>query len=120
MFEYKARIVSVYDGDTIRADIDLGFGIWTKNQPIRVYGIDAPELGTVAGRAARDFAIKNLLHNGEAGLEVTLRTYKDRKEKYGRYLGSITLPDGTDFSGLMVSEGHAVPYFGGVRETPPP
>ena len=30
MYEYKAVIVSVYDGDTVTADIDLGFEVWLK------------------------------------------------------------------------------------------
>lgn len=28
LYHYKANIVLVYDGDTIRADIDLGMNIW--------------------------------------------------------------------------------------------
>ena len=28
LYHYKATVVSVYDGDTIRADIDLGMNIW--------------------------------------------------------------------------------------------
>ena len=63
MFDYAATIVSVHDGDTVRADIDLGFGCWIKNQPLRIYGIDAPELTTPEGKLARDHA-KTLLPEG--------------------------------------------------------
>lgn len=112
MFEYQARVVSVYDADTIRADIDLGFGIWTLNQPIRVYGIDAPELNTPEGKLARIFAL-TLLPNAAL---VTMTTFKDKKEKYGRYLGKITLPDGSDYSETIVAAGHAKTYFGGTKE----
>jgi micrococcal nuclease len=111
MFEYRARIVSAYDGDTIRGDIDLGFGIWTLNQPIRVYGINAPERYTVAGDAARAFSLTLL----PEGTNVVMTTFKDKKEKYGRYLGKITLPDGSDYSEIMVAAGHAVTYFGGAK-----
>lgn len=114
MFEYAANIVSVYDGDTFRADIDLGFGIWQKNQPIRGYGIDTPELGTPEGGLSKNYA-KALLD----GKAVTLVTFKDRKEKYGRYLAKVTLPDGTDFATAMIAAGYGKPYYGGAKETQP-
>ena len=43
MYEYKATIVKVVDGDSIYVDIDLGFDVWIRNQSIRLYGIDTPE-----------------------------------------------------------------------------
>ena len=44
MYEYRAKVVSVYDADTFRVDIDLGFGIWMKNQSVRWLKIDAWEM----------------------------------------------------------------------------
>ena len=41
MYEYKAKLIRVIDGDTIDALIDLGFDVWVKKR-IRLYGIDAP------------------------------------------------------------------------------
>ena len=46
MFEYKCKLIKVIDGDTIDIDIDLGFGVWLRNQRIRMYGIDTPESRT--------------------------------------------------------------------------
>ena len=46
MYEYKCKLVRVVDGDTIDVDIDLGFGVWMRNQRIRMYGIDTPESRT--------------------------------------------------------------------------
>ena len=46
MYEYQCKIVRVVDGDTVDVDIDLGFGLWKKNQRIRMYGIDTPESRT--------------------------------------------------------------------------
>ena len=46
MYEYKCKLVKVVDGDTIDVDIDLGFGVWMRNQRIRLYGIDTPESRT--------------------------------------------------------------------------
>ena len=40
MHEYRVDIVKVVDGDTVDVDIDLGFGIWMKNERVRLFGID--------------------------------------------------------------------------------
>jgi micrococcal nuclease len=87
MFQYTAKILTVYDGDTCRADIDLGFGVTMRNQAFRVHGIDCPEMTSEAGKDARDHARTILT----SGLIVRVETFKDSKEKYGRYLAKITL-----------------------------
>ena len=46
MYEYNCKMVRVVDGDTVDVDIDLGFGVWMRNQRIRMYGIDTPESRT--------------------------------------------------------------------------
>ena len=46
MYEYNCNIVKVVDGDTVDVDIDLGFGIWLRNERVRLYGIDTPECRT--------------------------------------------------------------------------
>jgi micrococcal nuclease len=43
MYEYKALIISVYDGDTVTALVDLGFFV-KKEAKLRLYGIDTPEI----------------------------------------------------------------------------
>jgi micrococcal nuclease len=109
MYEYRAVIRSVHDGDSLRADIDLGFGIWTRNQALRLYGLDAPELGTDAGRAARDW-LRLLL---PLGTEVTIRTEKDRGDKYGRWLATVNHPMvPVSVNDAAVVTGHAKPWDG--------
>ena len=49
------------------------------------------------------------------GLNVILTSTK--LEKYGRVLGSLRLPDGTDYAQALVKAGHAKPYNGGTRTT---
>ena len=44
MYEYRATVISVYDGDTITVDIDLGFGIVLRKQKLRLYGLNTPEV----------------------------------------------------------------------------
>ena len=46
MYEYKAKILRVVDGDTVDVDIDLGFGVWLHRERVRMMGIDTPESRT--------------------------------------------------------------------------
>lgn len=111
MYEYNAIIVSQYDGDTARADIDTGFGIWTKNQPLRLNGFNCPEKSTEEGKAALAFGGSIM----PIGTRIVVKTIKDKKEKFGRWLAVITLPDGRDYGQTMFEAGHAVSYDGGAR-----
>jgi micrococcal nuclease len=94
MFEYIAYVTKVYDGDTITVDIDLGFGIWMKNESIRLADINAPEIRgeeREAGLVSRD-ALRKLILNKE----VIIKTQKDEKGKYGRYIGTVIIHKITD------------------------
>ena len=46
MYEYRVNIIKVIDGDTVDVDIDLGFGVWIKDERVRIMGIDTPESRT--------------------------------------------------------------------------
>lgn len=99
---FRATVHDVHDGDTANLDLDVGFGI-TVHLACRVFGINAPELSTQAGVAARDFA-RTLLHPGD-----TVSVVSHGWDKYGgRFDGSIELADGMDFASLMLSTNHAV------------
>ncbi len=109
LYLYKAKIISVYDGDTCRADIDLGLKVWIKNERLRLLRINAPELRgdeREEGLKSRDFLRKQI-----ADKEVILQTKKDKKGKYGRYLAEIWVKDATDHwqnvNDLMVEQGFA-------------
>lgn len=91
LYHYKAKVVSVYDGDTCTIDIDLGLHTWIRGEKIRLNRINAPELRgkeRAKGLASRDF-LKSLILDKE----IIIETIKDTKEKYGRYLGEIWLKD---------------------------
>ena len=64
MYEYCAKVVSVYDGDTITVDIDLGFGIVLKKQKLRLLGINTPEVRgeeKILGKKVRDLVREKIL-----------------------------------------------------------
>ena len=88
MYQYKAIVTKIYDGDTITIDIDLGFGIWKKKQSIRLSGIDAPE---IRGKEREDgLIVRDTLRKWiPLGSEVLIVTEKDRTGKYGRYLAEV-------------------------------
>lgn len=99
MYEYSAVIKEIYDGDTMRADVDLGFGVILSNQPLRLYGINAPEVTgeqRPLGLVSRDRLRELIL-----GKKVVIRTYRDSKEKYGRYLATVII-DGLDVNEWLV------------------
>ena len=87
LYHYTAQVLSVYDGDTCRVDIDLGLGIWIRNEKLRLVRINAPEVTgdtKVLGLASRD-ALRELID----GKEIIIETIKDKRGKYGRYLAEI-------------------------------
>jgi micrococcal nuclease len=108
MYSYNAEIIEVKDGDTIVANVDLGFGIWMKKQTFRLAGINSPEMKTDEGKVSRD-KLKELVLNKR----VILNTKKDSKEKYGRWLATVVVEEDKnliDINGKMVAEGYAVRY----------
>jgi micrococcal nuclease len=89
---YKATVKKIYDGDTITVDIDLGFNIVMQNQKIRLFGINTPEIRgeeREEGLKSKKYVEKVI----PIGSVITLKTYKDKKGKYGRWLGEILLFD---------------------------
>jgi len=86
-YKYSAFVESVYDGDTITISIDCGFGIVLKKQKIRLYGINTPEVRgeeRELGLISRDKLREKILNK-----DIVIETIKDKKGKYGRYLGII-------------------------------
>ncbi len=126
MYEYRARLVKVVDGDTVDVDIDLGFGIWMKDERVRIMGIDTPESRTrdkvekLFGKAA-SARVKELLEEDIILKTQIARDGEDMKGKYGRILGDFMVErfeDGNQemLTDVLVSEGYAVAYFGGSKE----
>jgi micrococcal nuclease len=109
MYEYRAKVIRVVDGDTIDVDVDLGMKVHVVER-LRIAGIDAPETYGVkresaeyiAGSAARQFLIDLI-----EGKDVVIKTMKDATEKYGRYLADVYIHD-VDVATLLVEAGHAV------------
>lgn len=117
MYEYRAIVTKIYDGDTITVDIDLGFGVWLKKQSIRLAKVEAAEIRgeeRELGLKVRD-TLREWL---PLGSEVYLVTDKDKSGKYGRWIGTIypygqfiTNPkDGQSYNDRLLLEEGVDPY----------
>ena len=116
MYEYRAIVLRVVDGDTVDVDIDLGFGMTYKKQRVRMLGIDTPESRT------RDLVEKKFGKASKAHLQSILERddielVSHDKGKFGRILGELFLGDSLySINQQMIDEHHAVAYTGGNKD----
>ena len=122
MYEYEIKVLRVVDGDTVDAQVDLGFRVH-HNIRIRLYGINTPEVRTrdaeekVRGKAA-SARLQELLDGAD---RIILKSHG--VGTFGRRLGELTLvcfqeeeDTKENIVETMLAEGHGVPYFGGKRK----
>jgi micrococcal nuclease len=112
-------ITKVVDGDTIDANIDLGFDI-SLTKRIRFAGIDTPESRTTnlkekaLGLESKEWLKKAL----EGAKDILIKTEKpDSTEKYGRIIGHLFINgQETSLNNQMIDEGYALAYEGGKKD----
>ena len=111
-----SKVISVYDGDTFRADIDSLPPIVGKNIPIRLNGVDTPE---IRGKCqyekdlalkARDF-VRNKLANAK---EIKLT--KLQRGKYFRFVADVMI-DGVSLEQELLDNELAYKYTGGKKSS---
>lgn len=113
MYEYHGKILKVVDGDTLDVSVDLGFGI-SNILRLRLAEINTEELNDadMLKRAkaveAKNRVIEICAEKGADGVIVS--TFKDKKEKYGRYLAKINFTDGSCLNSILLEEGLAKRY----------
>jgi len=120
MYEYSARILRCVDSDTVDALVDLGMNVHVKER-LRFLGVNCPETFGVrkdsdeyrAGIETKKWLISQLqpewgdtlvdlvakgkaIFDGGNLPEVRIRTHKDAKGKYGRYLAEVFVGDDTE------------------------
>lgn len=106
MYEYKAKVVRVIDGDTLEVDIDLGFKTTLQREKLRLIGIDTPEIRSSNlkekehGLQAKEY-VEGLL---SVGSEILVKTEKDKTGKYGRYLARVFM-DEVELNQLLKENG---------------
>lgn len=108
------EITSIYDGDTFRATIRDWPAVIGRRVPVRIAGIDTPELRDKrpAVRAlalkAKQFSVQRL----RSARHVELRNI--RRDKYFRLLGDVWV-DGSNLGAMLIRAGLAKPYDGGTK-----
>ena len=109
-YRYNATILGVVDGDTFDAMVDLGFGVFRKER-FRVYGINAPERNKDGWHSAKS-DLSFLLTTGTA---KRIATFKDRRDKYGRYVADVVIVNNNGFASWLSDEmlrlGNVVEYM---------
>ncbi len=109
------RIYSVYDADTFRADIDKWPLVIGHHIPIRINGIDAPEIRGKCqaeknkAKLARAFTL-NTLTNAQ-----TIELGNIKRGKYFRILADVYV-DNKNLAQMLIKVGHARAYDGGKRQ----
>ena len=123
MYEYRATLLKIVDGDTVDVDIDLGFGVVLSNQRIRLYGIDTPESRTrdLEEKKCGKLAAKYIEDHIKVSASFTLRSRLDGKGKYGRILGELIcyVPEfdrEMSLNDAMITKKLAVKYFGQSKD----
>jgi micrococcal nuclease len=113
-YSYNAWLVdhslaAIVDGDTLHCGVDLGLDV-AINITIRLYGLNAPEMSTAAGKLAKEFVLDWFSRHAVDG-KFVLQTVKDHREKYGRYLGMVVASDGANLNDDLIAAGQAIVYF---------
>ena len=111
-----SKVISVYDGDTIRVNIDSFPDIIGKNISIRLKGIDAPEIKGKCQKEidlaimARDY-LRNAINKSN---QIELRNIK--RGKYFRIVGELYI-DGINVTKNLIKRKLAYHYSGGKKRT---
>ena len=111
------QVLRVVDGDTIDADIDLGFDI-SLTKRVRLSGVDTPESRTTdlkektLGLEVKEWLKKKL--DGKKNILIKTEL-PDSTEKYGRILGRLYVDD-VCLNDRMIDEGYAWEYDGGTKK----
>jgi micrococcal nuclease len=119
IYIYKAELIRVVDGDTVDLIIDLGFDTLRKER-FRLYGVDAPEMNTLAGKEAKAWLWEALQPLEPIYVQTIQLSTKAKRDKYGRFLAVLysnlgdirkSLPKETlvveSINSQMIEAGHA-------------
>lgn len=110
-----AEVTSIYDADTFRVNIKDWPPLIGERIPIRVNGVDAPEIRgrceseKKGARLAKQFTVAQLRNAS------TIELRNMQRGKYFRILADVYV-DGKNLTELLIKANHARPYTGGKRK----
>lgn len=91
------KVIGVKDGDTIEL---LRNG---QSETVRLFGVDTPEKKQAFGEKSKQFT-------SDLVFGKTVRLIPHNKDRYGRTVGTIMLPDGRSLNEELVKNGYAWHY----------
>jgi micrococcal nuclease len=110
LYNYKATVVKVIDGDTVKLNIDLGFNMsWTT--PCRLAGVNTDEL------KAKDIVLQESAKGAKTFMEFLLKEgakviIKSKSlDKYKRPIVILQTENGMNINEELVLKGYAKPYM---------
>ena len=111
-----SRVTTIYDGDSFSATIDSWPEIAGKNIPIRIYGIDTPEM---RGECKREIELARMAKKATVALirsAKVIELKQMRRDKYFR-IDADVYADGKNVGDKLIKDGLAKPYYGGKKNT---
>jgi len=112
LYHYRAKVIKIYDADTITVHVQLGFNTY-QVATLRLYGINGPEMRgeeKPQGIISRDWLRKKILGKDIIIQTIAKKNGMDKKGKFGRWLAVVWL-DGVNLNQQMLDEGLAVPFM---------
>ena len=94
---FSGKLVKVLDGDTVEVMHD------GKAERIRLAQIDCPEKNQPFGQAAKKYVLDIAAHK-------IVKVQVDTVDRYGRTVGEVFLPDGSNLNKRIVGSGYAWQY----------
>jgi len=104
-YRYKALITNIVDGDTMDAEVDLGFRIKIKIR-FRINGIDTPEIYHPSCPEEKEHGIKATERAKQLLLGKSVNIVSHKPDKFGRWLCDILLDESRTYTELMILEGY--------------
>lgn len=95
--EFEGKVVGVTDGDTLKVLMD------GKAQKVRLFGIDTPEKGQPYGKRAKQMT-------SELAFQKIVKVKIKDIGRWGRIIGTVTLPDGKVLNRELLQAGLAWVY----------
>lgn len=110
VYQYAAVCDRIIDGDTIVANVDLGFRVHAL-LPIRIRGMNAPELATPEGKTASAYLLEAIGAVRSSLTPVDLIVVSHRwQQSFARWVANVYVAGtGVDIADVMIGAGHAVP-----------